>query len=278
MGGNAGRVSDEGANHELARLERELKHYRALAENTPDWLWETNAAGEYTWVGPRIIAFLGFRPDEVVGKTPLDLMAPREARRLGAFFQRLHVAHEPFEALVNVNLHKDGSEVIFETSGVPIFDAAGHFRGYRGIDRDISLRVKSERTMRLAETVVRNAAEGIVLADVQGRITTANPAFVSLTGHPLDEVVGQPPHMLRCPGADARGGLWALLGDAPRWTGEGTCRHRSGEDFPVWVALSTVEDTSPGQVSGYVALVSDMTERRAAEATIRFQATHDMLT
>jgi diguanylate cyclase (GGDEF)-like protein len=44
------------------------------------------------------------------------------------------------------------------------------------------------------------------------------------------------------------------------------------------MTLSGVQDSAANHVSGFVALVSDMTERRAAEATIRFQATHDMLT
>ena len=259
-------------------MERELRHYKELAENTSDWLWETDAQGVYTWAGPRVTALLGYEPAEVLGKTPFDFMPPAEAKRVGALFTRIIEDRRSFNGLVNSNRHKDGREVVLETSGVPIFDGHGLFKGYRGVDRDITSRLKAERNLRLADAVVRSAAEGIVLADMDGRVTTANPAFLSLTGYALEEVVGRTPAMLVRPDGNSRRHLWALLDQSTRWSGEGTCRHKTGETFPVWMTLSGVQDSAANHVSGFVALVSDMTERRAAEATIRFQATHDMLT
>ncbi|MEW5741319.1 MAG: diguanylate cyclase [Myxococcota bacterium] len=272
---NMGRPTG-GAGHVQA-LERELVHYRELAENTSDWLWEVDDAGRYTWVSPRVTELLGYRVEEVLGKTPFDFMPKDEARRVGELFKRILEDRRSFTALVNVNLHKDGREVVLETSGVPIFDAHGLFMGYRGVDRDITARVRAEHSLRLADAVVRSAAEGILVADMHGRVTTANPAFLSLTGYSLEEVVGRAPAMLVRPDGNTREHLWALLDHSARWSGEGICRHRTGENFPVWMTLSGVQDAT-AQVSGFVALVSDMTERRAAEATIRFQATHDMLT
>lgn len=258
-------------------LARELRHYRELAENTSDWLWELDEGGVYSWVSPRVTELLGYEVAEVLGRTPFDLMAGQEAKRVGELFARVVEERRSFTALVNVNRHRDGREVVLETSGVPIFDARGLFRGFRGVDRDITARVKAEHSLKLADAVVRSAAEGILVADTRGRVTTANPAFLSLTGYTLEEVVGRAPSMLVRPDGNTREHLWMLLGHTARWSGEGTCRHRTGESFPVWMTLSGVQDAA-AQVSGFVALVSDMTERRAAEATIRFQASHDMLT
>ena len=47
--------------------------------------------------------------------------------------------------IVNINRHKNGHEVILETSGVPVYDDVGRFKGYRGIDRDITERIKTEQ-------------------------------------------------------------------------------------------------------------------------------------
>jgi len=261
----------------LAHLERELAHFRELAEQTSDWLWEVDAEGRYSWVSPRVTELLGYEVDEVVGRSPFDFMPADEAKRMAEVFQRIVEDRRSFAGLVNVNRHKAGHEVVLETSGVPIFDARGLFRGYRGVDRDVTARIRAERSLRLADAVVRSAAEGIIVADMHGRITTANPAFLTLTGYTLDELKDQPPAMLVRADGNTREHLWAMLDGSARWTGEGTCRHKTGESFPVWITLSGVHDAA-AQVSGYVALVSDMTERRAAEATIRFQATHDMLT
>jgi diguanylate cyclase (GGDEF)-like protein len=74
-------------------------------------------------------------------------MPPGEAERLAAIFRELAARHQPFSLLENVNLHKNGARVVLETSGAPFFDAAGQFRGYRGIDRDITDRKRAEETI-----------------------------------------------------------------------------------------------------------------------------------
>ncbi|MBI5193189.1 MAG: HD domain-containing protein [Nitrospirae bacterium] len=71
-------------------------------------------------------------------------MPPEEAERVSEEFGRIARDRIPFSRLENMNLHADGHHVILERSGVPILDVFGHFRGYRGIDRDITGRKKIE--------------------------------------------------------------------------------------------------------------------------------------
>lgn len=251
-------------------------HFRALVEVTSDWLWELDAQGRYTYSNPKVKELLGYEPHEVIGKTPFDFMHPDEARRVGAQFETIAAEHREFHELLNVNRHKDGHEVVLETSGVPIFDDDGRFAGFRGIDRDVTERFQAERRLRLADAAVQASAEGIIVADASGNITAVNPAWATMSGYPESAQLGRQPSMLTATEA-SRVRLWDLLNGAPKWSGEGTCRHRSGETFPVWMTLSAVRDEER-VVTGFVALVSDMTERRAAEATIRFQASHDAVT
>jgi len=87
---------------------------------------------------------LGYAPEEIIGKTPFDLMTPEDVKRVAAEFDAIAEARKTFDRLENENLHKDGRILVLETSGVPIFDAHGNFRGYRGIDRDITERKQAE--------------------------------------------------------------------------------------------------------------------------------------
>ncbi|MFH0910085.1 MAG: response regulator [Planctomycetota bacterium] len=103
-----------------------------------------DSEGTYTYVSPKVKELLGYEPEEVIGKTPFDLMPPEEAKRVGAIFRDIVSSHQPIERLENVNLHKDGQSVVLETNGMPIFDVDGTFRGYRGIDRDITGRKQME--------------------------------------------------------------------------------------------------------------------------------------
>ena len=134
-------------------LRESEERFRALTESTSDWIWELDENAVYTYASPKVKDLLGYEPDEIIGKTPFDLMPPEEAKRVAAEFDAILEARKPFDRLENANLHKDGRRVVLETSGVPFFDANGNLRGYHGIDRDITERKQAEsiRQMRQEE-------------------------------------------------------------------------------------------------------------------------------
>ena len=139
------------------RLEKSEALFRSLVENSQDLLWEVNAEGVYTYCSPQSINLLGYRPDEIVGKTPFDLMPVEEAKSVSNTFMDC-VRHKlPIIALVNINLHKNGNEVVLETSGNPILGESGELVGYRGVDRDITERRHTELDLRASEQRLRDA-------------------------------------------------------------------------------------------------------------------------
>ncbi len=117
---------------------------------------------------------MGYEPDELLGKTPFDNMPPEEATRVSGVFEDIRHAHKPFQAMENVNLHKDGRKVVLETSGVPVYDAYGDFCGYRGIDRDITDRKRLlqilEAKNRELESIVYTSSHDLrsTIVNVQG--------------------------------------------------------------------------------------------------------------
>jgi len=115
---------------ERDRLRESEEKYRALIETTSDWIWEADENAIYTYSSPKIRDLLGYEPDEVIGKTPFDLMSSEEAGRVADIFSLVVSAQKPFSAIENTNVHKDGHLVILETSAVPVFDKEGCFRGY----------------------------------------------------------------------------------------------------------------------------------------------------
>ncbi|MBI2865500.1 MAG: PAS domain S-box protein [Chloroflexi bacterium] len=143
LGGALNRMAGEIRRREEA-LEESEERYRNLVETTSDWVWEVDENAVYTYASPKVRDLLGYEPEEVLGKTPFDLMPPDEARRVSGIFGPVVARREAFSALENTNRHEDGHLVVLETSGVPIFDANGAFRGYRGIDRDITERKRTE--------------------------------------------------------------------------------------------------------------------------------------
>lgn len=128
-------------------IEEKKEKFRKLAELTSDWLWEIDNNNVYAYASPVVFDLLGYQPEEVLGKSPFDLMPANEAERMKPVFRRLKAERKPLKAIEHINLHKNGSEIILETSGVPIFDQVGALIGYRGIDRNITIRKMMEKNL-----------------------------------------------------------------------------------------------------------------------------------
>ncbi|MGL5192123.1 MAG: PAS domain S-box protein, partial [Chroococcales cyanobacterium] len=131
---------------EAARRESQDR-YRQLVETTTDWVWEIDAGGRYTYSSPRIGAILGYEPPEAIGKRLDAWILPEWAQEERRWVEQLASQPAPFSCKERVNLHKQGSVVVLESSGVPIFDEMGKLVGYRGIDRDITARKEAEAAL-----------------------------------------------------------------------------------------------------------------------------------
>lgn len=133
-------------------LRKSEERFRSLVETTTDWVWEVNEHAVYTYASPKIRDILGYEPEEIIGKTPFDLMPPDEAERIAGVFFEIAETKRPFALLENLNLRKDGTPVVLETSGTPILGSDGRLLGYRGIDRDITARRRVEEEKEQIQT------------------------------------------------------------------------------------------------------------------------------
>ena len=168
---------------------------RALVETTSDWIWEIDSRGVYTYVSPKVTELLGYSVEEVLGKTPFDLMPPGEADRNALIVQPIIDNAQPIRNLENINAHKDGRCVVLETSGVPILDTLGTVVGYRGIDRDITDRKQMEERLKKSEERFRSLSEASLEAIVfseDGIIVDANEALNRLFGYDGEDLRGRP--------------------------------------------------------------------------------------
>ncbi|MBA4364559.1 MAG: hypothetical protein C0398_00955 [Coprothermobacter sp.] len=131
----------------LEALEESRQRFQGLVETLYDWVWEVDPKGHYTYVSPRVKGILGYEPEDIVGKTPFELMPAEEAQRVTGIFGPLTLQQKPVIALENICIHKDGHPVVLETSGLPFYDAHGNFKGYRGTDCDITERKLAEEAL-----------------------------------------------------------------------------------------------------------------------------------
>lgn len=179
---------------EQALRESEEK-FRALVETTSDFLWEVDAAGVYTYVSPQIRQILGYEPEELLGKTPFAIMPPDEAERVAGELNRCISSRVPIAALENRVWKKDGSIVILETSGTFMAANDGSFRGYRGIDRDITRRKQAEEALREKteelDQYFTTSLDLFCIADTDGYFRRLNPEWERTLGYTITELEGK---------------------------------------------------------------------------------------
>jgi diguanylate cyclase (GGDEF)-like protein/PAS domain S-box-containing protein len=135
----------------LESAQAHATRFKDLVESSSDWVWEVDTRGTYTYVSPKVKDVLGYVPEEILGRTPFELMPPAEAERVRAIFDGMVASRCPCFGIENTNRHKDGHLVVLETSCVPVFGPAHRLLGYRGMDRDVTERKKAETALRQSE-------------------------------------------------------------------------------------------------------------------------------
>jgi PAS domain S-box-containing protein len=103
-----------------------------------DWIWEVDTTGHYTYASENVVDIIGYYPDEIIGRTPFDLMSAKESERVSGTFTDIVSAQGKITDLDNWNIHKNGKLVCLRTNGLPVYDANGQLTGYRGVDKDVT--------------------------------------------------------------------------------------------------------------------------------------------
>ncbi len=174
-------------------LNESNERFKALVENTSDWIWEVNPNGIYTYCSPMINEILGYNPFELLGKSFSDFLDPEKRDETVDFFMNMSASKLAFRNLATNGLHKNGQKVYMETSGIPVFDIHGNFTGYRGISRDVSEKKSIESSLRHSQMKLsqhlRNTPLGYIEWDANLEVIEWNPAAQSIFGYNKTEAM-----------------------------------------------------------------------------------------
>lgn len=127
--------------------------------------------------------------------------------------------------------------------------------------------------------VLFDMLDPVMITDANLNIIRVNQAFQEVTGYSAHEVQGRNPGMLKSGRQDNSfyTRMWASLRKDGAWSGEVWDRRKNGHIYPKWMKIAAVKDER-GQVSGYVAIFSDISGRKQAEDEIHHLAYYDVLT
>ncbi|MBI5748554.1 MAG: diguanylate cyclase [Nitrospinae bacterium] len=138
---------------------------------------------------------------------------------------------------------------------------------------------KVAEELRLAKMVFENAMDGMMVTDARGTILSVNNAFTKITGYTPEEAIGKNPRLLKSGRQDAEfyKDFWDTLIAKGKWEGEIWNKRKNGEIYPEWTVISAVRNNQ-GNITHYIGVARDTTERIRYEEKIKYQAYHDTLT
>lgn len=269
-----------------ARLQAEAR-LEGFLDTATTCLWETDVEHRFTYLwdfNQRDLAQV-----QVLGKTRWELhgIVPDSDPTWRAHVADLE-AHRPFRNFELLSAASPWLGQYRSVSGVPIFDAHGVFKGYRGTSRDVSERLRTDQELRESEERFKLALEGamggVFDIDLASGEVTYDEQLAKMLGydHPND-IPRQSEGWIERLHPDDRNVALTKLRDhlegrtATLWS-EQRQRTKSGD----WVWFScigkVVERDADGRARRLVGIRFDITERKQAEQTIAHMALHDALT
>jgi len=260
---------------------------RAFAEAGSDWFWEMDEALRFSYMSDRVdrpndlfgADFLGRRIDEVGLPGMEETYWPPLLLRL-----EMRVRFRDFRF---IRRNAVGAARHLSMSGVPVTDAAGEFRGFRGTGRDLTDETVAEERAALAQSRLTDAIESIpesfLLLDAEDRLVLCNSrhrerhapiAHCLVPGTKFEDI---------CRASALAGLPMPAVGRVEEWVRDRMARHRQ-RHFEIeerqtgegWIQVAE-QRTSDG---GTVVVQTDITalkrrEQELAEKTALLRATLD---
>jgi PAS domain S-box-containing protein len=174
-------------------LQESEQKLRSIIETSPDWIWETDAEGRITFSNGAIEAIIGYPPAALMGKPIFSYLHQDDASAFAAELPVFVREKRGWRGKLLRWLHRNGDYRWLESNALPIFNTPGDVVGFRGVDRDITERIRAEESLRLSEErfrlITENTKDLIALLTLDARRLYVSPSYGALLDNP-DALVG----------------------------------------------------------------------------------------
>jgi PAS domain S-box-containing protein len=254
-------------------LKESQERYRTLIENLPQKIFHKDRKSVYISCNANYAQDLGVRPIEIIGKTDFDFYPKDLAEKYRADDRR--VIESGQVEIIEERYIQHGEERLVQTFKAPVKDSEGNVTGVLGIFHDITEHKRMEEALRESEEklslMFESVSEGIIVTDLWGNIIQLNEAVVRMAGcDDKKELIGRSAFDFIAEEDRARAmeNLKRTLEHGFRSAVQYTLVRKDGGRYTAELNAALMRDKS-GSPVGFVAVITDITERKQVEETLR---------
>jgi len=244
-------------------------------------MWDWNIMARKTYFDKRCCGVLGLPHEEVDMKDSVwrTRIHPDDVKRAKqAFIRTLKGTTISCDVEYRVRsgsewtwLHLRGSVMAWDDRGRPV--------RMTGTMLDVTERKRTEEQLSLYATAFKNSSDAVVILDPEFCIVAVNNTYTQISHYSSEDVLGTSDKFLSSANnpSDFQEVLMRRVAKRGQWNGESWDTRKNGEVFPQELAVNGVYDKKR-RLTHYIAVFSDITERKKTEEELRFMANYDTLT
>ncbi len=252
-------------------LRKSEERYEAIVETSLDGIYQVDTSGKFTFINEVFASTFGYKREELLGKQFSSLLSAEIIPKVVGMMKEVLSGKNVLDE-VPVQ-HKDGHEVLVNFGATPLKDC-GKIVGLTGILRDVTERRRMEEELAKSEAKYRSFIEttsaGVAIIDLKGELTLVNEALCRMTGYSQEELLGRnfadflhPDDKENVLNIFAKG----LDGEKEHPVLEFRGIHKDGHS--VWFYSSPTPIVQGDEMTGFSAVIRDITARKKAEEELR---------
>ena len=235
-----------------------------------------NHLKQIVYVNPSAESITHFKESELLGET-FSVLFPNPKNDYRKIWSNIYI-NDHWNGEI-VKLRQSGNQFVAKTNIYALKNEDLITTNYVVMFQDISEQKQSSFELDLAFKIIENTNEGVAITDNKGLILSVNPAFEVVTGYANEEVIGKNPRILKS-GIHKTSfykHMWKDISESEFWKGEIWNRRKNGEIYPEWLNISAIKDEN-GTITNYVAVFSDITDRKKVQQKLNHFENYDVLT
>ena len=185
------------------------RQLQELIDESGDSFYETDHHGNLTYFSDSLCKVLGYPREELQKRSLESLMDSKHARKFREAYTKVWVSHQSFSNLIWETKDKAGDGRVIQLSAYLVKNHQGKKLGFRGIARDVTEKFKTISALKKtqeryeqefaaklkARRRIKNLFDFVpypmIVFTPSGKITYANPAFTTVFGWTLEELIGR---------------------------------------------------------------------------------------